>query len=131
MNWLSLLGLDSTLARWRSTALEGAAAAEDRWDLARLEFHAHKNRVLKIVVLALAMAVMTIIMLILVSAAIVVQYWDTSDRILVAWCVAGAWVVVWLITLASIWSLVQRVKQPFALTRRVLAQDWNDMKERL
>ena len=30
MNWLSLLGLESLVARWRANVIEGAIAAEDR-----------------------------------------------------------------------------------------------------
>ena len=44
MNWLSLLGLESLVARWRANVIEGAIAAEDRMDLARLEWQDQKQR---------------------------------------------------------------------------------------
>ena len=34
MNWLSLLGLEAFMARWRANVIEGAIAAEDRLELA-------------------------------------------------------------------------------------------------
>ena len=44
MNWLSLLGLEGWMARWRAAAIEGAIAAEDRITLARLELDDVKRR---------------------------------------------------------------------------------------
>ena len=38
MNWLSILGLEALAARWHANVLEAAIAAEDRVDLARLEW---------------------------------------------------------------------------------------------
>ena len=45
MNWLSLLGLEGLAARWRANLIEGAIAAEDRMDLARLEWADLKQRI--------------------------------------------------------------------------------------
>ena len=38
MNWISLLGLETLVLRWRAAAMEGAMAIEDRAELARLEW---------------------------------------------------------------------------------------------
>ena len=44
MNWISLLGLETLVLRWRAAALEGAMALEDRAELARLEWQDQKRR---------------------------------------------------------------------------------------
>ena len=51
MNWLSLLGLEGLAARWRANLIEGAIAAEDRMDLARLEWADLKQRLQQLLVL--------------------------------------------------------------------------------
>ena len=61
MNWLSLLGLEDTLARMRSLVSEGAIAAEDRMDLLALEWQAQKRNLLYLVVMGLVVAGLTIV----------------------------------------------------------------------
>ena len=54
MNWLSLLGLEAFVARWRANVIEGAIAAEDRLELARLEWLDQKQRLQQLLVLLIA-----------------------------------------------------------------------------
>ena len=131
MNWLSLLGLEGLAARWRANLIEGAIAAEDRMDLARLEWADLKQRLQQLLVLAILVAGLTVVALIMVSLAVLVHFWDTPQRTVVAWIVAGAWVAGWAVALGSLISVAQRARNGFALTRRELAQDWRDIKERL
>jgi uncharacterized membrane protein YqjE len=131
MNWLALLGLEGWAARIRAATIEGAIAAEDRWDLARLEWAEEKRRLVWIVVLAIAGAALTVIALILLSIAIMVHFWDSPDRTMVAWIVAGTWVALWAITLVSLVSTGKSAGNPFPLTRRELGEDWRQIKERL
>ena len=131
MNWLSILGLDALVARWRANMIEAAIAAEDRMDLARLEWQDQKQRLQRLLVLTILLAGLTVVALIMLSLAVLVHFWDTPQRTLVAWLVAGAWTIGWGIALASLVSVAQRASNGFALTRRELAQDWRDIKERL
>lgn len=131
MNWLSLLGLDALVARWRSNVIEGAIAAEDRMELVRLEWQDQKTRLQQLLVLTILVAGLTVVALIMLSLALLVHFWDTPQRTLVAWLVAGTWTVGWAATLFSLVSVAQRTGNGFALTRRELAQDWRDIKERL
>ena len=131
MNWLSLLGLDAFIARWRANVIEGAIAAEDRMDLARLEWQDQKQRLQRLLVLIIVVCVLTLVMLIVVSLAVLVQFWDTPERVLVAWSVAAVWAVGWVVAVLSLVSLVRQAGSGFALTRRELAQDWRAIKERL
>lgn len=131
MNWLSLLGLEGMAARWRANAIEGAIAVEDRVDLARLEWADLKQRLQQLLVLTIVVGGLTVVALIMLSLAVLVHFWDSPQRVLVAWLVAGLWVLGWAGALAALVSVAQRAGNGFALTRQELAQDWRDIKERL
>ena len=131
MNWLSILGLDALAARWHANAIEAAIAAEDRMDLARLEWQDQKQRLGQILVLTIVVAGLTVVALTVLSLAVVIHFWDAPQRSLVAWVVAGVWTLGWAVTLAVLVSVVRRAGNGFALTRQELAQDWRDIKERL
>ena len=131
MNWLSLLGLEAFVARWRANVIEGAIAAEDRLELARLEWLDQKQRLQQMLVLLIAVTGLTVVTLVLVSMAILVQFWDTPHRVMVAWVVAGVWLVAWCAASIKLVSVARSTGSGFALTRRELSQDWRDIKERL
>ncbi len=131
MNWFALLGLEGWVARWRANIIEGAIAAEDRLELARLEWSEQKRRLGRLVVLAVALGGLTVVTLTLLSVALLVQFWDTPHRILVAWLVAGGWLLIWAVVLGTLISTVRQAGNAFALTRRELAHDWREIKERL
>lgn len=131
MNWISLLGLESFVLRWRAAAIEGAMAVEDRVELARLEWQDQKRRLRQILLLTIAVAALTVIALMVLSAALLVQFWDTPHRILVAWLVAGGWLAAWAAALFALVSVARQAGNAFALTRQELARDWCDIKEQL
>lgn len=131
MNWLSLLGLDAFVARWQAAGLEGAIAAQDRLELAHLEWQDQKKRLVQLLVLTIGVLALTVVAMVVLSIALMVQFWETDHRTLVAWCVAGVWVVVWGGALASLISIATTSAEAFAFTRRELVRDWNDIKERL
>ena len=131
MNWLSLLGLDAFVARWKAAGLEGAIAAQDRLELAHLEWQDQKKRLVQLLVLAIGVSAMTVVALVVLSVALMVQFWDTDHRTMVAWIVAGVWVVGWGGALAALISIATASAEAFAFTRRELLRDWHDIKERL
>lgn len=131
MNWLALLGLEPLVNRWRANIIEGAIAVEDRMALARLEWQDQKQRLQQILILTILVAGLTVVALIMLSLAVLVHFWDTPQRTLVGWLVAGVWTLGWVVALASLVSVAQRAGDGFALTRRELSQDWRDIKERL
>ena len=131
MNWISLLGLEAFVLRWRAAAIEGAMAAEDRVELARLEWQDQKQRLRQILLLTIAVAALTVVTLILLSAALMVQFWDSPHRVLVAWLVAGTWLVAWAGALVALMGVARQAGNAFALTRKELAQDWREIKEQL
>ena len=131
MNWLSLLGLEAFVARWRANVIEGAIAAEDRLELARLEWLDQKQRLQQMLVLLIAVTGLTVVTLVLVAIAILVQFWDTPHRVMGAWVGAGVWLVAWCAAIIKLVSVARSTGSGFALTRRELSQDWRDIKERL
>ena len=131
MNWMSAIGLDGLTARWRSHLNEGAIAAEDRIALARLEWAAQKKRLQTIMVLGIVMGGLTIVALVLLSLAVLVHFWDSPQRTVVAWVIAGVWLLAWLSTLLVLLSALRKSSNPFALTRAELARDWSALKEKL
>ncbi|MDY0105918.1 MAG: phage holin family protein [Giesbergeria sp.] len=131
MNWISLLGLEAFVLRWRAAAIEGAMAVDDRAELARLEWQDQKRRLRQILLLTIAVAALTVVALTLFSAALLVQFWDTPHRILVAWLVAGGWLLAWAAAVLALVSVMRQAGNAFALTRKELAQDWREIKEQL
>ena len=128
---MSAIGLDALSARARGHLNEGATALEDRLALARLEWGTQKQSLQTILVLGVAIGGLTIVALIMLSLAIVVQFWDSPQRAVVAWVIAGIWVIGWGAALMILLSALRKLTNPFALTRAELANDWQAMKEKL
>lgn len=131
MNWLSLLGLEGWVARWRAAAIEGAIAAEDRIALARLELDDLKRRLAQMIVMVILFGALAVLALLLLSLAVLVQFWDSPQRSLVAWLLAGGWTVACVGVLLAIVSLAHRLGNAFAFTRRELGNDWKLIKGKL
>ena len=131
MNWLSLLGLEALVARWQAAGLEGAIAVQDRLELAHLEWQDQKKRLVQLLVLVVGVAALTVVALVVLSLALMVHFWDSDQRTMVAWIVAGVWVVGWGAALAALISIATTSTEAFAFTRRVLVRDWHEIKERL
>lgn len=131
VNWAALLNLQGLAGRWRSAMGEGATAVEDRMELARLEWADHKRRLALLALLLVVFGVLAVVALLLLSAAVLVQFWDTPQRALVAWLLAGLWLVASGAVLAVLLSMARKTRSAFALTRRELAQDWRVIKEQL
>jgi uncharacterized membrane protein YqjE len=131
VNWISLLGLDVWVARWRAAVIETAIAAEDRADLARLEWAQHKRSIQSVVVLLIALGGLSVVVMLMLSVALLVQFWDTEHRVLVAWLLGGGWFAIWAIALWQLMAAVRQLARPFILTRNELSQDWQALKNRL
>lgn len=131
VNWAALLNLQGLAGRWRSAMGEGATAVEDRMELARLEWADHKRRLALLALLLVVFGVLAVVALLLLSAAVLVQFWDTPQRALVAWLLAGLWLVACGAVFAVLLSMARQAHSAFALTRRELAQDWRVIKEQL
>ncbi|QNP48874.1 phage holin family protein [Diaphorobacter aerolatus] len=131
MNLIAMLGLEGFVARWRANVIEGAIAVEDRMELASMEWGDQKRRLVLLAVLGIVAGGLTVIALIMLSLAILVTYWDEPNRTTVGWLLAGGWVLLWVIVLVSLAMIAKRAGNAFALTKRVLAQDWKYVKDQL
>lgn len=129
--WLSLLGLEAPLQRLRDTVTEAALAAEDRVELLGIEWAEEKQRLRRLVLLSVAAAALTVVLFIVLSAAVLVQFWDTPWRLGAAWGVAALWALAWAWVIAALLKVARQGEQAFALTRRELGRDWADLKEGL
>jgi hypothetical protein len=72
-----------------------------------------------------------VVALIMLSLALLVHFWDSPQRTLVAWLIAGVWMLGWGGTLVSLLAVGRQAGTGFAMTRRELARDWRDIKEQL
>ncbi len=131
LNWTSLLNLQRLAGRWRAVMAEGSMAVEDRLELARLEWAQHKRRLALLALLLVLFGVLAVVFLLLLSAAVLVQFWDTPQRALVAWLLAGLWLLACAGVFAALLSLARQSRSAFVLTRRELVQDWRAIKEQL
>ena len=131
MNWLSRLGLDDWVARGRIAAIEAAVAAQDRAELARLEWALHKRHLAWLGLLGLVFGALVVVVALLLSAAVLVQFWDTPQRVQVAWLLACAGALACAVVLYALVALARHVGNAFALTRKELASDWQAIKEQL
>lgn len=131
MNWMTALGLENVATCVRTQLNEGVIAAEDRIALAQLEWSAQKKRLQTILVLGIAMGGLTIVALVLLSLAVLIQFWDSPQRSIIAWVIAGVWLCAWVATLWVLLLALRESSNPFGLTRAELARDWALIKEKL
>lgn len=131
MTWKSAVGLDTVVQRWRGQLAEGALALEDRVALAKLELIEQRQRLILMATLAVVLAAVAVVVFLLLSMALMVQFWDSPLRTTVGWCIAGFWTLLWVVGLLCLRKLAAQSGHPFALTRAELSRDWDALKGRL
>lgn len=131
MNWISFLGLDAWAARSRAALIETALAVEDRADLARLEWQQHKRSLQTLLIVGVVLAGLTVVVLLALTMAVMVQFWDTEHRTTAGWLLAIGWLVVWGLALWRLMVAANQLSQPFEFTRHELMTDWKALKEKL
>lgn len=131
MNWLSMLGLDALRDRWHDVATEGVTALGDRIALASLEWHAQRRRLIQAVFLTLIVAALTVVVLVSLSLVVLAYFWDTAQRMSIVWGLITVWLLIWATALIALLSILHRIRLGFSLTKKELAKDWQDIKERL
>ncbi|QXL83576.1 phage holin family protein [Comamonas sp. NLF-1-9] len=131
MNWTALLGLDGLAAHWRRRLGEAAAAGHDRLALARLEWAEQRHYLWRLALLLVLLGALALGTLLFLSLAVLVQYWDTPQRSVVAWLLVLAWALACAALLLALYFTARHVRQLFALTRHELAQDWQALREQL
>lgn len=128
---LSVLGLEARIRRLKIAAGEGAMAAEDRAQLLRMAWDAEKQRLQAVIVLTVAVLALTTVTAALLSVAIVVHFWDSPYRTTAAWCVALAWIALWLAALIALLSNLRRANAAVEPAKLELSRDWAWVQDRL
>ena len=135
MNLLSLLGVDRWIDDWsdrvHQALSEGASGLEARALLARLEWNDEKRRLQSLLIYVLLALGLTLGALLVVSAVLVVHFWDSPYRAGIAWGIALVWVVLWAVSVIAVIRTVRGGNQAFALTRAELTSDWRAFKDRI
>lgn len=102
---------------------ESALALGSRWELARLEWAVERKRLLQSAVGLAVLAAGAFLALVFAGFAVVVTWWDTDQRVLVAWLVFAAYALIALVGL-FMWRFAQmRKDRRFAALRAELATD--------
>lgn len=131
MKLFSLLGFDAPLMRARKALDDGALAAEDRVQLVRMAWEADKQRFKLLFALALAVLGLAILAVAMLSAATVVHFWDTPQRVTAAWSVAGFWSLLLAASMVWLWVVLQHGSNAFGPVRGEFAQDWAWLQGRM
>lgn len=128
-DWQSLTGMHRLRASARHWLDEGSIAAADRLELARLEWRRHRSALAMLLIAAIVLLLFFFGAFFIVSMVVLLHYWQTPHWTL-AWAgVLSLWLLVILAAAWVLWRTWRRMGQPFALTRRVLAEDWQALRE--
>ncbi|RGE47167.1 phage holin family protein [Comamonas testosteroni] len=106
-------------------------AAEDRAELAQLEWHQHKQSIKTLLVLGIVLGALTVVVLLVLTMALVVQFWDTPQRIPVVWGLVAGWSLIWALSVWRLLSAVKELSDPFRLTRHELKADWKAVRRKI
>ena len=113
----------------RDLAAEAAEFAETRVALLHIEWQVEKSRLEMLAILVLAAMALVALSFMFVGLAVIVWFWDTPQRALVAGLGALAMIVMCAVTIAALLKTASRGKAAFSRSRAELAQDWRLVKE--
>ena len=131
MKLLSLFGLDRRIRQLHIAADEAALAAEDRAQLLGMAWDVEKHRLQRMFSLAIVVLGLTTVMVALLSVAVVVQFWDTPNRVTAAWSVALVWLVLWFGALIGLVATARGSANGFSAAGLELGSDWAWLRRRL
>lgn len=131
IQWQSLLGLDRVRESARYWIEESSIALDDRIELAKLEGQKQITAIVGLVIAGALLLMLLFGALIVGSFMVLLSWWQTPQWGAALVWIASAWLVTLVIAAVVMWRMIQRLAQPFVLTRQVLAQDLRDLKERL
>lgn len=102
---------------------EGKVALGTRWELARLEWAVERQRLVQSLAGLAILAIAGLLVLAFAGFAVVVTWWDTENRVMVAWLVVGAYAILALTGLFMWRFAEQRKERRFAALRAEFAAD--------
>lgn len=132
---LSLLGLDKWLdslsARVRLVLAEGASGLQARALLAKIEWDEQRRILLRLVALMVFCAVVGFVLFVTIALALIVQFWNTPYRVVVAWGIVAVMALLLLLGGCGLICQLRKSRNAFELTRLELNKDWQALKDRL
>lgn len=132
---LSLLGLDKWLdslsTRVRLVLAEGASGLQARALLAKIEWDEQRRILLRLVALMVFCAVVGLVLFVTIALALIVQFWNTPYRVVVAWGIVAVMALLLLLGGCGLIYQLRKSRNAFELTRLELNKDWQALKDRL
>ncbi|WP_017760724.1 hypothetical protein [Pseudacidovorax intermedius] len=108
---LDVVGLGPRLRRWKAAGAEAALGVHDRAQLAGLAWQEARAPLAQSALLSALLALVSVVVGVVLSAAVVVHYWDGPFRVRAAWWVALAWAIVWVVLVALLLARVRKTSQ--------------------
>lgn len=110
---------------------ETSDALASRWELARLEWAVERNRLVQSLVGLAILGMGGLLVLVFAGFAVIVTWWDTEHRILVAWLVCAVFAFIALVGLFMWRFAAMRKDKRFAGLSAELASDRNWIAQQL
>ena len=102
---------------------EGGSALSSRWELARLEWAVERGRLVQSFVGLAILGLGGLLVLVFAGLAVIVTWWQTDYRVMVAWVVVGAYLAIALVGL-FMWRFAEmRKERRFAALRAEFTTD--------
>lgn len=123
--------IDSRLASARRAASEAVDGLNDRSELFVAEFGQERQRLFTLVMFGVATLVVCVVALVWAAASLVALAWDTAWRTHALIGMMAFWVLLALALGLRVRRLLTLGSDAFKLTRRVVAEDYERLKEKL
>ncbi|QEI06996.1 phage holin family protein [Pigmentiphaga aceris] len=111
------MSLSAALARYKRIAEFAASRVGDYTELCALELATYRNALVSMISAYVAMIFCAIFALGFFSLAVLVSFWDSDYRVIAAWSIFAAWLV-----LAVLAFVIARKSAPDAAPQSILSQ---------
>lgn len=132
---LSLLGFDKWLnslsERIRFVLAESVGGLQARALLAKIEWAEQRAVLARLIFLFVFCAVVGLVLFVAVALALIVQFWDTPYRVIVAWGIVASLLFLLLLGCFCLLFQLRKSRNAFELTRLELSKDLQALKDRL
>ncbi|MEM5436149.1 phage holin family protein [Paraburkholderia diazotrophica] len=123
------MSIHSTVTRWRNISYFCARRVADYGELFSIELQQTRRSLVREVIAFVALAVAGLFTLSFFSIAIIASAWGTPYFLAVVWGVAGAWLLLSLISLAVL--RMQDPGRPFRVLEEEVRRDLETIRESL
>lgn len=120
---LDLLGVGRRVRRWKAAGAEAALGVHDRAQLAGVAWREARSPLAQSVALGVALALVSVVAALALSAAVIVHAWDGPMRVRAAWAVALTWGVVWAVLCIVLLARMRQTRLAVAPLQEALQRD--------